>query len=129
MSVTAYENLDTEGKRREKPLTEVNNTDKAAGYSDRVVDVSSRNRTLKKYQAVVTSAMGTTAAIPTLGTVATAAAYATVTIPLTAVVGDVINGTITSASVPGNVPLVVDQAASTGNGAYKLVIEFEYDPS
>jgi hypothetical protein len=107
---------------------EVNNTLKAAGFSDFATGfMFSKEAIIKSWKAVPTSAFGTTAAAVQLGTVSSAGLFGTATVPTTGVVGEAVAGTILlEGVVPPNTLLVIDQAVSTGNGAYVVVIEFEF---
>lgn len=133
-STTPYSDLDSDGKRRQYPVFEVNNAiagfpDKAAGFSDGITGFCSPKPTqIVGWRAIVTSAFGTTAATVQLGTKTSAGAYGSVVIPLDAVAGDVVacNNIPADNYLDPNTPLAVDQAASTGLGKYKIEMDYEF---
>ena len=129
MGTTQYSDLDTLGKRRKGGPSEL--LVSTTGYTDKVIcGGTDYKTTLKSISVVVDSqAVGTAGFTVSFGTVASSGAYGTVTVPVTAVVGDRIVGTITNASRPAATAMVIDQTTNGGNGRYKCEFEYEHDPS
>lgn len=128
MASTDYTDLDTQGKRRiHFSGTELT---KLTGYTDRPIDAGSDyKQTLKALKVVVTEAFASNACTVNFGTVSSSGAYGSVTIPSTAVVGDIVTGTLTVSSRPAATAMVVDQTSTSGAGKYIPGFEWEYDPS
>lgn len=128
MGATTYSDLDTLAKRR-NAFSGIELI-KSTGYTDKVIDGGSDyKQTLKSVYVVVTEAFVSPGVTVSFGTVSSSGLYGTLTIPVTAVVGDRVTGTIATAARSAGIPMVIDFTSASGNGKFIPGFEYEYDPS